>query len=145
MEWKITMKNLIKICNSLALLFLIAGIFFISDSFAQTTNTSGPISPYEVKGFIATETASAADINASKQKYQDEYDQWNDKYETARDKLENALKVAHIGGNVHKYIESGAIDGDNWEAISGAVTDGVPSAVKTLWKTLTNWDSRVWK
>ena len=141
MEWKITMKKLIKICNSLALLFLIAGIFFISDSFAQTTNTSGPISPYEVKGFIATETASAADINASKQKYQDEYDQWNDKYETARDKLENALKVAHIGGNVHKYIESGAIDGNNWKAISGAVTDGVPSAVKTLWKTLTNWDS----
>ena len=118
-------------------LLVLAGCFLTSFSSAQTTNNKGPINPYEIKGFIANQKASKSEIDEKRKHYQDIYDENIEQYEEAKDRLEYALKIAHAGGNVKKYVEAGD---DSWEIVKATVTDGIPSVAKTFWNTLTSWD-----
>lgn len=118
-------------------LLILAGCFLTSFSSAQTTNNKGPINPYEIKGFIANQKASKSEIDEKRKHYQDIYDENIEQYEEAKDRLEYALKIAHAGGNVKKYVEAGD---DSWEIVKATVTDGIPSVAKTFWNTLTSWD-----
>lgn len=51
-------------------LLVLAGCFLTSFSSAQTTNNKGPINPYEIKGFIAQEEASADELMKEREKWQ---------------------------------------------------------------------------
>ena len=107
-------------------LLILAGCFLTSFSSAQTTNNKGPINPYEIKGFIANQKASKSEIDEKRKHYQDIYDENIEQYEEAKDRLEYALKIAHAGGNVKKYVEEGV------SAVANTVDDGVYLNIKYL-------------
>ena len=61
-------------------LMVLAGCFLATISSAQVNTNKEPINPYEIKGFIAQEEASAADLMKEREKYQKEYEAKDKQY-----------------------------------------------------------------
>lgn len=102
-------------------LLILAGCFLASFSSAQTTNNKGPINPYEIKGFIAQEEASADELMKEREKWRKEYEENDKKYWAKKAEFLNALGMQELG--------------NGWNAI-GEVWDNDVSALKNFSQAL---------
>lgn len=100
-------------------LLVLTGCFLASISSAQTTNNKGPINPYEIKGFIAQEEASASELMEKRENWRQKYEENDKKYWAKKAEFLNALGMQELG--------------NGWNAI-GEVWDNDVSALKNFFQ-----------
>lgn len=123
-------------------LLVLAGCFLTSFSSAQTTNNKGPINPYEIKGFIAQEEASADELMKEREKWQKKYEENDKKYWAKKAEFVAALGMQELGDDFQatkNLISSNASALKNlFTGEFSAAGDAALNSVKITWDRFTS-------